>query len=74
MKSLYLTSVAIMLCLQAHNVYAYGSSSSSSSCDKPSFSEFQPAPNKYLQTFREFSFITSANTAPSSVEVSISFG
>ena len=74
MKSLYLTSVAMILSLQAHNVYAYGSSSSSSSCDKPSFSEFQPAPNKYLQSFREFSFITSANTAPSSVEVSISFG
>jgi hypothetical protein len=74
MKSLYLTGAALILSLQAPHVYAYGSSSSSSGCDKPSFSDFEPAPNKYLQSFREFSFVTSSNTAPTSIEVNISFG
>lgn len=74
MKKHYLTIIGAVLSLQAGAVYAYGSSSSSSSCDKPSFSEFQPAANKYLQSFREFSFVASSNTTPSSIIVNISAG
>jgi len=44
------------------------------SCEKMYFSSFQPAPNKYLQTFNEFSFETSANIVPASIVVNISFG
>lgn len=74
MKHLYLTTIAILLSINMNAVYAYGSSSSSSSCDKPSFSELKPAPNKYLQSFREFSFVASSNTTASSIEVNISAG
>lgn len=74
MKTLYIASIAILLCLQFETAFAYGSSSSSSSCKKPSFSEFKPAANKYLQSFREFSFTASANTSPNSIEVNISAG
>ena len=74
MKPHYLIAVTLLLCMNIETAYAYGSSSSSSSCHKPSFSEFQPAANKYLQSFREFSFVTSANTTASSVEVNISTG
>lgn len=55
-------------------VYAYGSSQSSSHCEKPVFSEFQPSANKYLQTLNEFSFLSSSNTKINSLEVTISAG
>lgn len=74
MKNHYLTIVAAVLSLQVDTVYAYGSSSSSSHCDKPSFSEFQPTANKYLQSFSEFSFAASSNTTASSIKVNISAG
>ncbi|MCK9607292.1 MAG: hypothetical protein M0R33_12695 [Methylomonas sp.] len=74
MKNHYVTLVAVILSLQVGSVYAYGSSSSSSSCDKPSYSDFKPSANKYLQTFREFSFVASSNTTASSIEVNISAG
>ncbi|QPK63199.1 hypothetical protein IVG45_20725 [Methylomonas sp. LL1] len=74
MKYLYLTTTAVLLSLQIDAAHAYGSGSSSSSCVKPTFSEFQPATNKYLQSFREFSFVASSNTVPTSVEVNISTG
>lgn len=74
MKNPYLIIAAAVLSLRIDAVYAYGSSSSSKSCDKPSFSEFQPAANKYVQSFREFSFVASSNTTPGSVEVNISAG
>ena len=72
----YLSAItAMLLSLAAHTAFAYGgSSSSSSSCEKPHFSEFQPSANKYLQHLREFSFVASANTSPSSIEVNISAG
>lgn len=74
MKYLSATTV-VLLSLAANTAFAYGgSSSSSSSCEKPHFSEFQPSANKYLQHLREFSFVASANTSPSSIEVNISAG
>lgn len=54
--------------------YAYNSTAASTHCDKPIFSDFQPAANKYLQSFDEFSFIASANTTATSLEASISAG
>lgn len=51
---------------------AYGNSSSGHHCDKPRFSSFQPAPNKYTQSFNEFSFEASANTVPTSIVVTVS--
>jgi len=74
MKPLYLIAATLLLCMNNATAYAYGSSSSSSSCHKPTFSEFQPATNKYLQTFRDFSFVASSNATASSVEVTISAG
>ncbi|MCQ8102879.1 hypothetical protein NP590_02075 [Methylomonas sp. SURF-2] len=74
MKHLYLILFAAAFSLRTDAVFAYGSSSSSASCDKPTFSEFQPAVNKYIQSFREFAFVASSNTSPSSIEVNISAG
>lgn len=74
MKYLLPTTAALLLGLAVNNVYAYGSGSSSSSCEKPNFSEFQPSANKYLQNLREFSFVASSNTTPSSIEVNVSAG
>lgn len=74
MKTLIFTTAALLLSLHFDAAFAYGSSSSSSSCDKPSYSDFKPSANKYLQSFREFSFVASSNTSPSSIEVNISAG
>lgn len=74
MKPLFFTIAAVMLSLPMDSALAYGSSSSSSSCDKPKFSEFKPNANTYLQSFREFSFVASSNTTASSIEVNISAG
>jgi|APLak6261667961_1056064.scaffolds.fasta_scaffold21664_2 uncharacterized alpha/beta hydrolase family protein len=74
MTPLYRISAAILLSLSANAVYAYGSGQSSSSCDKPVFSEFQPATNKYTQSLSEFSFVTSSNTTPASINVNVSAG
>ena len=74
MKSHYLMAATLLLCMNLETAFAYGSSSSSSSCHKPTFSEFQPATNKYLQSFREFSFVASSNTTATSIEVTVSTG
>jgi len=75
MKPQYLLlSAALMLLTGVDTALAYGSSSSASSCHKPVFSEFQPAPNKYIQSFREFSFIASSNTVHTSLQVTVSAG
>jgi hypothetical protein len=60
--------------MSATSAYAIGSTSSSGHCERPLFTSFQPAPNKYNQSFSEFSIIASANTAPSSVVVHIGVG
>jgi len=68
----------LLLCLLVGSlpgqVLAYGSGSSSVRCDKPEFSNFDPAANKYVQQFQDFSFVASANTTPASIEVNISAG
>lgn len=67
-------AIAILLCLSGTAAHAYGSSSSSQHCDKPVFSDFQPATNKYLQSFSEFSLVASANTTFTSIVVNVSAG
>ncbi len=74
MKPYYLTAMTLLLGMNMNTAYAYGSGSSSNACHKPTFSEFQPAANKYLQSFREFSFVASSNTVANSIEVNISVG
>lgn len=71
---LLLSGLAILLSLPLNSAYAYGSGPSSTSCVKPSFSDFKPAANKYLQDFRAFSFSASSNTALNSIEVNFSAG
>lgn len=60
--------------LSSDAALAYGSGQSSQHCDKPVFSEFQPATNKYLQSFTEFSLTASSNTTPTSIEMNVSAG
>jgi hypothetical protein len=63
------------LCLNVNTAFAYGAASSSSThCDRPLFLSFEPAPNKYTQSFSEFSIVASANTTPASVVVHVSLG
>lgn len=71
-----LTKLTIVACclLSINTAHAYNSGQGSSSCDKPMFSEFQPAANKYTQSLSEFSMMASANAVPSSVHVTVSYG
>ncbi|NOV30413.1 hypothetical protein [Methylomonas sp. ZR1] len=74
MITLLKIAAATLLSLSGTAAHAYGSSQSSQHCDKPVFSEFQPATNKYLQSFSEFSLMASANTTLTSVVVNVSAG
>ena len=74
MKRHYKIVAAMALSLSLSSAYAYNGSGSSHSCDRPIFSEFQPAPNKYNQSFSEFSFVASSNTTPTSINVEVSMG
>jgi len=74
MTTLFRITTAAILSLSANAAHAYGSDQSSHHCEKPMFSEFQPAPNKYLQSFSEFSLVASANTAPTSIVINVSAG
>ena len=73
MKSLLIGGLALLICGMP-SAYAYNSGQSSSHCDKPIFSEFQPAANKYTQSLTEFSMMASSNTVASSVHVKVSLG
>lgn len=53
------------------NVWAYGSSSSSSACAKPKFSDFSPADKAQAKPQSTFAFVASANTEPSTIKVTI---
>ena len=68
-----LSAVALILA-SLNPAYAYNSGQSSGHCDKPVFSDFQPATNKYTQSLSEFSMTASSNTVPSSVHVKLHFG
>ena len=59
----------LVFLLFADNVAAYGSSSSTKSCKKPSFSQFTPPISTSVKPGAEFSFI--ANTLPGSIKVFI---
>ncbi|MDD4915986.1 MAG: hypothetical protein PHW13_13225 [Methylococcales bacterium] len=75
MNKCYSIASVVLLALNFETAHAYGGDhSSGSSCKKPVFSQFQPAVNKYLQSFTEFSFIASENTIPTSIVVNVSFG
>lgn len=64
---------AALLTMTVGSAHAYGNNAGTGHhCDKPQFSDFQPAANKYLQSFNEFSFIASSNTVPTSLEATIS--
>lgn len=67
-------AISSLLMLSTDAALAYGSGQSSQHCDKPAFSEFQPATNKYLQSFTEFSLVASSHTTPASIEVNVSAG
>lgn len=51
--------------------WAYGSSSSSKSCVKPTFTDFQPAENIEVVPSANFSFLASANTYPNTLIVTV---
>lgn len=74
MNTLTRLTVAACCVFSLSSAHAYNSGQGSSSCDKPIFSEFQPAANKYTQSLSEFSMMASANTVPSSVHVTITYG
>lgn len=74
MLSRFNITAGLLLCLGINTAYAYSSNQGSHSCEKPIFSQFKPAVNKYTQSFSEFSFQTSANTVPTSINVNISVG
>ena len=75
MTDRYRIAIAVLLGLNVNVAYAYNSGQgASSSCVKPTYSEFQPAPNKYIQSFNEFSLQVSANTVPTSINVNVSSG
>lgn len=59
------------LSLFSTQLLAYGSSSSSKSCTKPSFSEFNPANNADVAPQSAFSFLASSATNPKSIVVDI---
>jgi hypothetical protein len=65
---------ALSLMFSVNFAYAYGSGSSSTHCDKPVFSDFKPAANKYLQSFDEFSVVASGNTTATSIVVDLGLG
>lgn len=74
MRNLYRIGAAICLTLSVNAAHAYNAQQSASHCEKPTFSEFQPATNKYTQSFIEFSFVASAHTVPSSLSANVSAG
>lgn len=51
--------------------WGYGSSSSSSSCAKPKFTEFNPVEHSQVPVGSSFSFVASANTLPESIKVTV---
>lgn len=51
--------------------WAYGSGSSTKSCEKPRFSEFAPADKAQVAANSEFSFKASATTHPERIKVTV---
>jgi hypothetical protein len=63
--------LTLILILVNGACWAYGSSSSSSACAKPKFSDFVPAENTEVASGSNFSFTASANTISSSIKVTV---
>ena len=61
----------LSLSLLTAQAFAYGSSSSSKSCTKPTFSEFTPVDKADVAPKSTFSFIASSATNPKSIVVDI---
>jgi hypothetical protein len=59
------------LAMISTHALAYGSSSSSKSCTKPSFSEFSPVDKAEVAPQSAFSFIASSTTNPKTIAVDI---
>ncbi|MEY3880010.1 MAG: hypothetical protein RIQ94_805 [Pseudomonadota bacterium] len=60
-----------VLMLASNASWAYGSSSSSKACVKPTFTDFQPAENVEVVPGANFSFAASANTYPNTLIVTV---
>ena len=56
----------LILMAISSNLWAYGSSSSSSACAKPKFTDFTPAEHSEVAAGSDFSFIASENTTSNS--------
>ena len=61
----------LILMAISSNLWAYGSSSSSSACAKPKFTDFTPAEHSEVAAGSDFSFIASENTASNSIAVTV---
>ncbi len=70
MKSLALIGTLVLM-TAATNCWAYGSSSSTKSCDKPRFSDFNPAEKSEVPAQSAFSFSASGVSDPSSIKVTV---
>ena len=73
MKYRHSIGCALSMCLIAAQAYATADENLNN-CDKPIFSEFQPSPNKYNQSFNEFSLVASPNTLANSISVEVALG
>lgn len=71
MNPLYRLSTVLLLSLPFSVAQANTNGHNTHNCDRPAFSEFQPATNKYLQSFNEFSLTASANTTPASIAITV---
>ena len=70
MKSLALIGTLVLM-TAASNCWAYGSSSSTKSCDKPRFSDFNPAEKSEVPAQSAFSFSASGVSDPNSIKVTV---
>lgn len=68
----YILLNLLVLSLIAGNCWAYGGGSSSSkACEKPKFSNFNPAENAQVAPGSTFSFTASKNTYPTTIKVTV---
>jgi hypothetical protein len=63
--------LAIGLSVLSQNISAYGSSSSTTTCKKPRFSEFNPPHLAKVSPQSEFSLLVSGEVIPESIELTV---
>jgi hypothetical protein len=66
----YAVLLSLTLCAPA----VYAAHEETDNCEKPMFSEFKPSPNKYNQSFTDFSFLASGNTTSDTLSVDVTVG